>query len=276
LLNPRRRLIRWPMKIALFVLVLGAVAFPNPARLARNIDHWSRLNDLPDPDAPALQPWVDEVRALTAHQPSRQAMLPVVQAFVIERVPYEWDWNTWANADYLPSLDEMLAMDPIREDCDGRAVLAASILRKLGFDARLVTDMKHVWVWTPEGETMGPGGDKLVGADEKGTRFNWTALINTPANAAFAIAIFPWYREVLVLLATWLLLLSARPRWKTAAAGFVLLATGWGAFRLLCADPWFQSAGPLIGAWIGWLLVAAGVVLTALSSRSSRRVRPAS
>jgi hypothetical protein len=270
MLNPPRRLVRWPMKLALFVLVLGVVSFPNPARLVRNVDHWSRLNDLPRADEPALQPWVDEFREGMRDGQTHEKTLADVQAFVFARVPYEWDWNTWGNADYLPSLAEILAMDPVREDCDGRAVVAASLLRKLGYDARLVTDMKHVWVWTPEGETMGPGGKKFVESDERGTRFNWAALVNTPAHAAFAVAVFPWMREFMVVLAAWVLLLACRPRWGAAVSGLMLLSAGWAAFRLLCADPWARSSLPLVGAWAGWMLIVVGIVRTARTGPSWR------
>ena len=272
LLNPRLRVIRWPLKTALFLVVVIWVCFPDPRLLTRNLRNWFRLQELVEPDHPELQPWVERVRADLQPRTSPRRALAQVEAFVRQAVPYEWDWVTWGAADYLPTLSEMLALRPVREDCDGRAVAAASMLQKLGYDARLVTDLKHVWVWTPQGETMGPGGRKFVESDQRGTRLNWAALTATPANLAYGIAAFPWTRELIVLLTFWLLLLRRAPRWPWALLGLAVLLDGWLIFRLACRNPWPAGLWDSVGALLGWGHVAAAVLII-LGTGERRRSR---
>lgn len=271
LLNPRRRAARWPLKVAIFAAVLLLALFPDPRLLVRNLAHWSRVDELPDPDNPALGPWVEQLEARLGGDETPKQVLARVESFVRRNVPYEWDWVTWGAADYLPTLAEIMALDPIREDCDGRAVVAASILRKLGYDARLVSDTKHVWVWTPRGETMGPGGRKFLVSDRKGTRLDWRALTATPANLAYGVAVFPWARELVVLLVLWLLLLRAGMRWRLAAVGLAVLLDGWLIIRVCCHDPWATGAGPALGAWLGWGHIVLAIAILLAAGKPRRR-----
>lgn len=271
LLNPKRRLARWPLKWALFLIALGVALFPNPVQLARSARHWSHLETLPDPNNPAVMEWAAAVRADAGDEATDAELIDDVEQYVLTIIPYGWDWDVWGNADYLPTVDEIAAMHPMREDCDGRALVAASILQRLGIDARLVTDLKHVWVWTPKKETMSPGGPKVVSSDEKGTHVNLAALSTLPRTLAFSVAVFPAWRELPLLLLIWLLLLGRRQAWVAAAGGLLALLLSWGLFKGLCGDPWSTSAGPVWGCWAGWALLAVGLVATIAAARMGRR-----
>src|SRR6185295_4116464 len=75
-------------------------------------------------------------------------------------IKYRYDWYNWGNLDYWPTAEETWALK--KEDCDGRAVLAASILRSRGYtNATIVANLKHVWVKVGDVELMGPGGEKV-------------------------------------------------------------------------------------------------------------------
>ena len=154
-------------------------------------------------------------------------VLSQVEAFVYKKVPYDWDWNTWGMADYLPTVGEVIQMG--REDCDGRAVVAASLLKNLGYDARIVTDFAHVWVNTEYGETMGPGKTRTIEVTEKGVRLNARGLIQIPEILGYGIAVFPLVRELVLLSVFWLLLLG-----RTGALRmFISLALLTGGLMLL-------------------------------------------
>jgi hypothetical protein len=206
-LNRLHWYVRWPCKWAAFALVYFIVCFPYPSLFIRHVRHWSNPNALIEPDAPALQPWVQELRAMPAESDPR-AVLKRVQQFVYNHVPYDWDWNTWGLVDYMPTVTEVIEMG--REDCDGRAVIAASLLRNLGYNARLVTDFAHVWVATDYGETMGPGKIKTVEVTDKGLKFQWGGLIQLPRTIAYGVAVFPPERELILVAAAWVLFLVRR------------------------------------------------------------------
>lgn len=249
---------RLPIKWAILGITIFLICFPYPNLFVRHLRHWRNPNALIEPDAPALQPWVEELRReLPADLPPREA-LQRVERFVYEKVPYDWDWNTWGLSDYLPTVTELIEMG--REDCDGRAVVAASLLHNLGFKAQIVTDFAHVWVKTDQGELMGPGRRKAVVATDRGLQFHWRALAGLPQATVYGIAVFPLVRELVVLFIAWGLLLRANAGIARSLLALVLLCTGLlllrkGASEYLKPVQWMQIVGAIAMA------TAVGVML---------------
>lgn len=265
-LNELRRLQRWPIKVAMIAFVVFVVCYPYPRIFIRNVRHWSNPNALVQPDHPGLRNWLDELRSdAIEHLPAKEA-LRRVETLVCKKVPYEWDWNTWGTADYMPTVDEILSKG--KEDCDGRAVIAASLLRGLGYDAKLATNFAHVWVTTPQGDTMGPGERTAIVATEKGVKFRAIALGELFRGLAFGTAVFPISREIVVVLAFWVMLLQRRSsRWKSAAcllgmiAGLILVQRGG-------SDYWDQSVWMVRG---GFALIAGAMVVLWWIGAASRK-----
>ena len=201
--------LRWPWRIpikwAVFGLIVLGVCFPYPSRFIRHVRHWRDPNALVEPEAAALQPLWEELRSRLIVDLQPKEILETVERFVCAKIEYEWDWNTWGTADYLPTVTE--AVEKGREDCDGRAVVAASLLRRLGFNAEIVTDFAHVWVKTEAGETMGPGEQKAVIATDNCLKMQRGAMAQLPRAIAYGIAPFPLARELIILGAMWLLLI---------------------------------------------------------------------
>lgn len=204
-LNTLRWPIRLPIKGVLFSLAVLVVCFPYPRLFVRHIQHWSDPSVLVDPTDPALQPLIEELRPKITDELTPKQVLATVQEYVRGRIEYDWDWNTWGMADYLPTVGEAIALG--REDCDGQAVVAASLLSHLGYDAELVTDFAHVWVKTEVGETMGPGKHKAIIASKQGLDFTLRAIVEVPRALAFGIAVFPFLRELIIVFVLWLLVL---------------------------------------------------------------------
>ena len=144
---------RIPIKLAILGFTVLFVCFPYPGRLVRHVTRWQSPNTLIEPNAPALEPLVAALRPQITADMEPKEVLKTVEKFVYKEISYDWDWNTWGMADYIPTVAEAIAKG--REDCDGRAVVAASLLARLGYDAAIVTDFAHVWVKTEHGETMG-------------------------------------------------------------------------------------------------------------------------
>jgi hypothetical protein len=182
-------------------------------------------------------------------------------------------------ADYMPSVAELFrraALDPdgrLREDCDGRAVLAASLLRRLGFDARLVTDFGHVWVQTHDAgrrpvDLMGKGRARGVVSSAEGNRFvpTWSALANAPLALAYGLSVFPWKRELIVFVALMLLLAHPRMSRRAAAEGAALSLAGWQFMRF----PVNYWAGEAWFFWLGLIYLLAGCTILFLAARRAR------
>lgn len=275
LLNPSRRRYRWPIKLVFLAAILVFVHYPDPRLMVRHARHWSDLGALIDPDEPALGPMVAGVERELEERPGildrPQDVQRVVQRVVYMRIPYEWDWVTWGCVDYIPTVRETVEQG--REDCDGRAVVAASVLRKLGYEAHLVTDGSHMWVRTKSGDSMAPmktaSGRTLVTTAEAGIRIDPRAvlgaralLIDWPKNLAYGAAVFPVLRVAIIAAAVLLVLLPRRPRWAWALIGAALVIGGLFAWRQMCADPWNNS---LSGAWLGLSLCGLGGLAAARS-----------
>lgn len=254
ILNELRWYARLPAKWAVFGLTVLLVCFPNPRRLVAHINHWRDPNALIEPDAPAIQPLVEELRPQMTDDLSPTDALRRVERFVYEKLPYEWDWITWGTADYLPTVTEAIEMG--REDCDGRAVLAASLLANFGFETQIVTDFAHVWVKTDKGETMGPGKNKVVVATKEGLRVQWASLAEIPRATAFGVGVFPLGREMIILSMLWLLLLRRGGGVIPSAVGLSALTCGLvilraGSYAYLHPTVWMQ--------WLGLTIFVGGL-----------------
>lgn len=225
--------LRWPLRIPIKWLIFGiavlVVCFPYPARLIRHVQRWRNPNALIEPDAPAIQPLIEELQPQLTAGLTPEEVLLAVQKYVCEKIRYEWDWNTWGMADYLPTVAEAVAMG--REDCDGQAVVAASLLSHFGFEAELVTDFTHVWVKTEFGETMGPGERKTVVATEEGLEIQAGALAALPRALGVGLSVFPLARELIILGVLWLLLLRPKGGLVCSILGLAFLVVGFMLIR---------------------------------------------
>ena len=155
-LNNARWPARWSIKLIILVIATFFVCFPFPQRLVLHVQRWRNPNELIEPQSPALDALFQEMQPLLEHDMDDAETLAVVERFVVDKIKYAWDWDTWGMADYIPSVAGAVELG--REDCDGRAVVAASILARLGYHSELVTDFTHVWVKTDKGELIGSEG----------------------------------------------------------------------------------------------------------------------
>jgi hypothetical protein len=223
-LNGLRWWARWPLKVGVFAVVTGLVLYPKVWLLPRWVERARDLDSLVEPEQVQLSSLEAEVFAELSDHAARVGTLEAVQRVVCRRIPYAWDWEVWGVAEYLPTVAEVFEQG--REDCDGRAVVAASLLRRMGHDAWLVSDLLHMWVATPEGETMSPtGAEKTFVGTEAGTAtmVSLGAIRNLGRGLSYGVAVFPLARE-LIILAT-LCVLTMQP-WSSGwrrVAGCLLL-----------------------------------------------------
>lgn len=308
---------RMPLKWLVMLGVTLVVLFPYPRMFVRQIRHLSNLNAMIEPDHPAFTQWDDEIRehirqrqiwkaeghkrADAAQQrPQEEEVVTsrplietrplspyntqvAVQEFVYRKVQYDWDWNTWGMADYIPTIGEMFEYarengGVIREDCDGRAVMAASLMRRLGFEAQIVTDVKHVWVVTPQGEWMGPGeGAKALKSTPEGSTMAWwSAIGRLPSAIGFGISVFPWTRQTILLATLFLLLYHRRAEKKSTIIGVALLVQGW-LFLRCHGEVWLEHDAYELKSWpqlVGIIHVFAALAWLLGASYRARRGEP--
>lgn len=222
------------------------------------------MSTLVDPDAESIQPWLTELRPQITDDLSPSQALRTVESFVYKKVPYAWDWDNWGVVDYLPTVDEVVEKG--REDCDGRAVVAASLLSNLGYKAELVTNYAHMWVKTDKGETMSPGKTKVMVSTKKGKKFNFRGFMEIPQASVYGIAIFPLLRELIVAGVLWLLLIRNHGgrvcnliTLSVFTGGLLLLRLGGKNYR----NPVYWQEG------LGVLVMLLAIILLILWSRKN-------
>lgn len=253
----RRRL----LKSGLLLIVVGLCLFPRfwlvPALISRS----QNLEGLLQPDHPGLAPLETAVRARIGELDAARERdtFRAVESVVYEHIPYSFDWETWGQMEYLPTLDEVL--DAGREDCDGRAVVMASLLRRMGYEAHLVTDFLHMWVAGPKQLQAGSlGGEPSLVATSRGTRVDWAAprlAANFVRGLGFGVAVFPWTREAILVGAALLLTLHPRVSVLRATIGVLLVLAAWISCRWIGQQLWVLSdAALIVGCLFGWCLLA--------------------
>ncbi len=267
------RIHNWPrwkrfiLKSLILALTVVAVCFPHPVLLARHIGHWSDPNAMIAPESSALDPLVDELMSTLPANANREThpkeILRAVELLVYKKLPYAFDWDTWGMADYMPTANEALQMG--REDCDGRAVVGASLLKRIGFESQLKTDGAHVWVTTPQGDTMGPGQVSMIETTPTGVKVNTRWFWTMPRILAVNAALFPLIRELIIAGVLWILILhpSMRRRWMLVV-GTLMFA---GLFLLRSGGNLYRGESMLL-VWCGIMALTAGLICSRLGRRN--------
>ncbi|MCA9243075.1 MAG: hypothetical protein KDA32_03905 [Phycisphaerales bacterium] len=262
---------RAAVKLVIFMAVFGLVMYPKVWMAPTWLYRLTHLNSVINADASGLESIAEEVRAQLPPDAGAREAQQAVESVVYKRVPYSHDWVTWGVFDHLPTVDEVLSRGT--DDCDGRAVVAASTLRHMGYDAWLVTDLLHTWVQTPEGDALAmerpgrvtlsgrPGAD---GKTETTVAINPGLIANLGRGLGYGVSVFPLAR-IAIIVGTFLALV-AHPRVGAIRylAGALLVIAGLAAIRV-SGEPFARSLSPATGAGVGlglalivlgWLLIA--------------------
>lgn len=226
------KVLRWAARAAILLLGTLLILFPNLSKLAVYLPRLADPESLVEPDHPAvatLSRLIDQ--EMPAGLPASEQVRRV-ETFVAERLAYVHDWSQWWNVDYWPTASE--AIEAGREDCDGIAVVTASVLRHRGFRARLVGNTLHIWVAVDDTgqEILGAQHDKAFSSDTGWTLPQPSTLLR---GARFSLAEFPIARWA--LLVAWIMAVLAwgnrRRVFESIGAGLAALAAAVSAAHLL-------------------------------------------
>jgi hypothetical protein len=269
-LEVQQPLKRAGLKLALLAAVVLFALYPNPALLVRQVHHLLHMEQLIQPDLPAMPEINRDIDRLIETNTPALTEFKAVERYVYRRIPYQYDWHGWANLDYWPTAAEV--WERKREDCDGRAVLAVSILRARGHaEARLVANLQHVWVAVGTNELMGPMADrnfrreggrmvdgKLVGARTVITLPKLKTLLDSLAMTCK----FPAWRVVLMFVTLLALLFHPATDTGRFAALCAMMLAGYAVFLDWCVRRVDKD-----NAGFDWNLpVAAALILGSLVS----------
>ena len=268
---------RWPLKLAILALAILLALYPKLWLLPTYFERVANFNSVLDPDNPALAPLEAQVVAEVGPAAPLEAVCGPLERDVYARIPYAFDWDTWGVMDYVPTVDEVFAKG--REDCDGRAVVAASLLERLGFTAWIVSDLEHVWVIarddrspTPtEVELMGPGrGAKTATGDGAGgatrVHFNTAMLANVVRGLGYGVAVFPLGRELFILLALCGVALQPWSSRRQRIVGCSLLVAALVLWRITGAVNGIPTEHP-VATWLGLAAAVAGCAVLLVRTR---------
>ncbi len=131
------------------------VCYPNPGHLITSV---YRLKN------PPVMPLVvsDLAHQLENNTPCE------IKAFVYEKIPYHFDWETYNMPWYFPTLEE--ALHKSSGDCKARYLLFASILEELEIPYNKNISLTHIWVdydGKPE-NTLENFAESLIIVDREG------------------------------------------------------------------------------------------------------------
>jgi len=217
------------IKIILVIIFSIFIFYPNPIKLIEQCITYTNPENLIQPKFKGIDTINAQIDSLLPLEYTREQELKTVERFVYTHIQYRYDWDLWLNADYWPSAEKV--WEKGYEDCDGRAVLAASILRSRGFeDVQIVGNTVHVWVKTKQAELMGPDAEKIIEYEDGQATINlpsWRLVIKS---FAFSCHIFPYARIILlifIILAIFMFPIKNYKQWISlcllSAVGYVLL-----------------------------------------------------
>lgn len=142
---------RWLCKTLLFCGLILAVLNPNLKRAFLHVRHALQPGQLIQTDFPALAEINARLDSLVAANRGGYSEARLVGKFVLREIEYASDYENWGNVEYWPKAEEVWRKK--QEDCDGRAILATSILQSRGYhSARLVVGLDHMWIKVDENE----------------------------------------------------------------------------------------------------------------------------
>ena len=159
---PLRRLARRLALATLYLLWALFALYPNPLLLARSIPQ--ALDPRVDPAA--VRAWADELPDDPAY---------IEQQVLAKYVPYAVPWQTLGVPWYFPTARDVVAQGS--GDCQGRALVLASILEAKGLPYRLQASFDHIWVDYPKKQPNGLENQAIVLVDGRKLqlpeRFDW-------------------------------------------------------------------------------------------------------
>jgi hypothetical protein len=264
------------LKALLFAAIAVVVLNPNLKRAAMQIRHTIHPERLVRPDFPALPLINAHLDEFIAASDPRYSEARLVAKYVLRQIRYVNDYKNWGNIEYWPTAAEV--WNKQQEDCDGRAILATSILRSRGYGStRLIVGLNHMWIMVDENELDPYKPARYVALLNPDPNFslNWSdgprpnkvlrlarAFVRPTAlrdNSAHLFADIPGFRKA--ILVSTLLLLCYHPC-RSRKGMVAVLALGLVAVAVLAT--WQPDTGQVVRVSIGGAILGLAILLAFL------------
>ena len=114
---------------------------------------------------------------------------------------------------------------------------------------------------------MSPGKTTGIEFTAEGMKFNWGIVLELPMTLAMGIAVFPLYREVILVLTAWLLMVGRGVRVRDTLLWLALLVIG----LLLIREGGHPRHPNIWKDWLGFATWAAALAAMAVQTRRASR-----
>ncbi len=114
---------------------------------------------------------------------------------------------------------------------------------------------------------MSPGKTTGIEFTDEGMKFNWGIVLDLPKTLAMGIAVFPLYREVILVLAAWLMMVGRGVRARDTLLWLALLVIG----LLLIREGGHPRHPSIWKDWLGFTTWAAALAALVVQARQADR-----
>ncbi len=202
---------------------------------------------------------------------SKEHELKIIQWYVYQNIDYTFDWDLWKNVDYWPTAEETWKRK--KEDCDGQAILAVSIMRSRGFkNARVAGNILHVWVEVDSTGIMGAMEEKSVTKEAGKIKLNFPSTTLILKSFAFIMENFPAFRILFLLFTILGLCYIPFGRWQDFQKNALFLLLGFIFIRewsIGCNS--YDKININFDFLIGWIFLISSYLFSIVSIRRHNR-----
>lgn len=150
--STRKKILLWILITNLLLLFGGSI---NPLTLAEQLSYRIRPSILLEPNNPKIQEFNIKIENAARVDKDRTGMpdnienpesyeIRLIEAYVLAHIEWTSDLIQYLAVDHLAPINDVLGN--MKDDCDGRAIFAASLLLHRGYDAWVVVSWYHWWV----------------------------------------------------------------------------------------------------------------------------------
>jgi hypothetical protein len=125
---------------------------PNPMAWPEQIYYRLAINENIQPENPQIKQLELEFKEFfikesqldyLSNKITEETKLRLVETFIESKIPYVTDFNNYFAIENIPSISRVLERG---DDCDGIAIVTASLLKRLNYDSYVILGKWHSWI----------------------------------------------------------------------------------------------------------------------------------
>jgi len=263
---------RWILKLIIAVVLLFFIIFPRPVLFIRQISRYTHPEELVDPDFPGIQEINQTLDSLLEQNPE-QTELQLIQSYIYTNIEYIHDWDQWHNSDYWASPAETWRTR--REDCDGQAILAVSIMRSRGYSqAQLGINLLHIWARIDSIQIMGAMPEENIRKQDGQIKLRLPSVKLILQTSAYLLEHFPAFRSLLILFIVLGLAYHPQTKRQPFLGVTIICLLGFILLRDWAIDTNMRSVFHLnLNFYSGVVLIGSSILFTLFSAKINSLIK---